>query len=326
MRRRDFIRAIACSATAWPLNARGRQTGALRRIGVVVTFAESDHLAQSLVKALSERLEELGWAAGRNIDIAVRWDVAGLDRGPARAEEIVEIRPDVILGVGGEATVAVSHATRSVPIIFVQVVDPIALGLVSNLAQPGGNISGFTNFEATIGGKWLQTLKEISPGITRVAAMFDPENTPWRVYFSAIEDVAASFKVQLSQAPVRNASEIERSMEQLVHDSVGGLIILPNPVTQLNRELTLALAIQHGVPTICPYRFYAESGGLVSYGVDLPDLYRRAASYVDRILRGEKPGDLPIQQPTKFELAINLKTAKSLGITIPSSLLASATR
>jgi putative tryptophan/tyrosine transport system substrate-binding protein len=321
MRRRDFISLIGGAALCRPLAARAQQ--AMRRIGILVNFAESDPEAQSLVKAFTQRLEALGWIMGRNIDIATRWGAASPDHGKALAQAVVERRPDIILAAGGQAVIALSHVTSSLPIVFVQVVDPVALGLVSNLAHPGGNITGFTNFELAIGGKWLQTLKEMSPKTKLVAAIFDPENTSWKIYFNAIAGFATSFGVELVEAPVRDSSEIERSMQQLGH-AVDGLIVLPNPVIQLNRELMTELAIQHRLPTIYPYRFYVESGGLMSYGVDVAELYRRAASYVDRILRGERASDLPIEQPTKFEFLINMKTARSLGLTVPAALIARA--
>jgi ABC-type uncharacterized transport system substrate-binding protein len=233
------------------------------------------------------------------------------------AQELVGLQPDVIVACAGPAAFAIVRATRSVPIVFVQVADPVELGIVPNLAHPGGNVTGFTHFELTIVGKWLQALKDVAPGIARAAIIFDPDNPASTIWLRAIETVAPSFGVQLTPTGVRDASEIERAIEMFARESNGALIVLPNPVTQLHRELTIALAARHRMPAVYPYRFYPKGGGLMSYGLDVLDMYRRSATYIDRILKGENPGELPVQAPVKFELVINLKTAKALGLTVP---------
>jgi putative ABC transport system substrate-binding protein len=316
MKRREFIALLGGGAATWPLAARA-QPERMRRIGVLATFIESDPESQSWISALVQRVQELGWTDGRNVRIDYRWAAAERSRAQTLAQELIELQPDVIVACGGPAAIAVAQATRSVPIVFVQVVDPVALGIVPNLAHPGGNVTGFTHFELTIVGKWLQTLKDIAPSIARGAVMFDPDNPASTVWLRAIESVAPSFGVRLTLTGVRDAAEIERAIDAFARESSGALIVLPNPVTQLHRELTIALAARHRMPAIYPYRFYPKSGGLMSYGFDVLDMYRRSATYVDRILKGENPGELPVQAPIKFELVINLRTAEALGLTVP---------
>ena len=317
MRRREFITLLGGAAAAWPLAAGAQQPERMRRIGILTLFTESDHEARSWTNALVQRLQELGWTDGRNLYIDYRWAADESSRAPVLAQELLKLQPDVIVACGGPAAIAIAQATHSVPIVFVQLVDPVSLGLVGNLAHPGGNVTGFTHFEPTIVGKWLQALKDVAPSVTRVAVIFDPDNPASAVWLRGVETAAPSFGMQLTPTAVRDAPEIERAIEALAREPNGALIVLPNPVTQHYRELTIALAARYRLAAIYPYRFYAESGGLMSYGFDVPDMYRRSATYVDRILRGESPGDLPVQAPTKFELIINLKTAKALGLTVP---------
>jgi putative tryptophan/tyrosine transport system substrate-binding protein len=317
IRRRDLLAAIGGAAfVAWPLGARTQQPERMRRIGILLTFTE-DHEGHSWINALVQRLQELGWTDGRNLHIDYRWEANESSRALVLAQELLKLQPDVIVACGGPAILAIAQATRSVPIVFLQVVDPISLGIVPNLAHPGGNITGFTHFELTIVGKWLQTLKDIAPSVIRCAVIFDPDNPASVVWLRAVETVVPKFGMQLTRTGVHGASEIERAVEAFAREPNGALIVLPNPVTQLHRELTIALAARYRLPAIYPYRFYTESGGLMSYGFDVPDMYRRSATYVDRILKGENPGELPVQAPIKFELVINLTTAKALGLSVP---------
>jgi putative ABC transport system substrate-binding protein len=315
-KRREFIKVLAGSVAAWPLAARAQQPERVGRIGILITFTE-DHEGPSWINALVQRLQELGWTDGRNLRIDYRWAANESSRALALAQELLKLQPDVIVACGGPATIAIAQATHSVPIVFVQVADPVSLGIVPNLAHPGGNITGFTHFELTIVGKWLQTLKDIAPNVIRGAVIFDPNNPASVVWLRAVETVAPTFGAQLTRTGVRDASEIERAIEAFAREPNGALIVLPNPVTQLHRELTIALAARYRLPAIYPYRFYPENGGLMSYGFDVPDMYRRSATYVDRILKGANPGELPVQAPVKFELVINLKTAKALGLSVP---------
>src|SRR5215469_641160 len=324
MRRREFLTLLGGAAATWPLSAGAQQPERVRRIGILTIFTESDQEVRSWTNALIQRLRELGWTNGQNLRIDYRWAADESSRTPMLAQELLKLQPDVIVACGGPAAIATAQATHSVPIVFVQVVDPVSLGIVQNLAHPGGNVTGFTHFELTIVGKWLQALKDLAPSVTRIAVIFDPDNPASAVWLRGVETVAPSFGMRLTPTGVRDASEIERAIEALARESNGALIVLPNPVTQHHRELTIAFAARYRLPAIYPYRFYAESGGLMSYGFDVPEMYRRSATYVDRILRGESPGDLPVQAPTKFELIINLKTAKALGLTVPSSIFAAA--
>jgi putative ABC transport system substrate-binding protein len=315
MKRREFITLLGGAAT-WPCAARAQQAEPMRRIGILLTFTE-DHEGHSWINALVQRLQELGWTDGRNLHIDYRWDAVESSRALMLAQELLKLQPDVVVACGGPAAIALTQATRSVPIVFVQVADPVSLGIVPNLAHPGGNITGFTHFELTIVGKWLQTLKDIAPSVIRGAVIFDPDSPASGVWLRSVETVAPTFGMQLTPTGVRSASEIERAIEAFAREPNGALIVLPNPVSMLHLELTIALAARYQLPAIYPYRFYTESGGLMSYGLDVPDMYRRSATYVDRILRGENPGELPVQAPIKFELVINLRTAKALGLSVP---------
>jgi putative tryptophan/tyrosine transport system substrate-binding protein len=324
MRRREFISLLGGAAAAWPLAARAQQGQRMRRIGVLLGLDESDADARSWVTAFRQRLDALGWTDGHNARIDYRFAGADAGRIRAHATELVGLTPDLIFISSQPAFDAAREATRTIPIVFVQISDPVVSGFVASLARPGGNITGFTSGEFERGEKWLELLKEIAPRVAQVTVVLDLENATNVGQFRAIEGVAPSFGVQLTKAGVHDAAEIERALEVFARKSNAGLIVLANPVTVRHRELITSLAVQHRLPSVYPYRLYVTSGGLASYGPDLADLYRSAASYVDRILRGEKPGDLPIQQPTKFELVINLKTARALGFTVPPSLLARA--
>jgi len=324
MRRRDFITLVGGSAVAWPLAARAQQDDRVRRIGCLSALAESDPEIQSLIRAFTQRLQELGWAGGRNVRIDLRFADADPMRILMLATELVEGHPDVIFAIGAPAAAALRQQTLSIPIIFAQVADPVSAGFVTNLARPEGNITGFTNFEFSVGGKWLQLLKECAPAISRIAVVFDPANPTWAAYLRPIEAAAPSFGVQLTPAAVRDAAEIKQRVAVFAREPNGAVIVFPSPVTIQYRESIIAVAADRRLPAIYPYRYFAVDGGLMSYGAPLLDLYRGAASYVDRILKGAKVAELPVQQPTKYELVINLKTAKVLGLTVPSTLLAHA--
>jgi putative ABC transport system substrate-binding protein len=324
MQRREFITLLGGAAVAWPLAAHAQQSDRIRRIGYVTSDAESDPEPQLLVAAFRKGLEELGWTDGRNIRIDYRFGGGDAALVPKLAKELIELRPDVIVAATTPAATAVRQQTLSIPIVFVQVPDPVAAGFVTNLARPDGNITGFTNFEFSIGGRWLQAIKECAPGVSRVAVVFDPANPSWAAYLRTIEAAAPSFSVHLTPAGVRDAAEIETYIAAFAREPNGALVVLPGPVNTQHRETIIAMAARHRLPAVYPYRFFVTNGGLVSYGVDVRDLYKQAASYVDRLLKGAKPADLPVVLPTKFELVINLKTAKTLGLTIPPTLLTSA--
>jgi len=321
IRRREFIVTLGGAAAAtWPLAVHAQQP---RRIGVLLPFSDSDPEARSWIAAFEERLQSLGWGRGRSIRIEYRWAGADISRLRTDAAELVRITPDVLFGPG-PAMEAFNRETHSLPIVFVQVADPVELGYVASLARPGGNITGFVNFEYSIGGKWLGLLKDAAPRTSRVAVLFDPNNFGQAPFLRAVEGAAPSFGIQATRTEVRNAAEIERAMNAFAQQPNGAVLLVPNAVTILHRDLIAALAARLRLPTVCPYRFFATSGGFISYGANLPDHYRQAASYVDRILNGAKPSDLPVQLASKFELVVNLKTAKALGLTIPEPLLQTA--
>ncbi len=317
MRRRDFI-ALAGAAAAWPLAARAQQPAAdVRRIGVLSPFAESDPEVQANVTAFRQSLQKLGWTEGRNLRIDYRWGSADPERIRAQAIELVGLKPDVILVSTALALQPLQRETRSIPIVFTQITDPVGSGFVASLANPGGNITGFTPAEFSMFGKQLEVLKEAAPQVTRVAVILNPDQKPQAGMWRAIEAAAPSFGVRLTAAGVRNSGEIERAVDSFAREPNGGLIVLPNPVNEGSRKLIITLAARHRLPAVYAFPFFVRDGGLISYGVDLVDQYRQAAAYVDRIFKGEKPAELPIQQPTKFELVINLKTAKALGLDLP---------
>jgi putative ABC transport system substrate-binding protein len=309
---------------AAPLSARAQQTAQARRIGVMIALAENDPEAQENAAALRDGLEKLGWTEGRNIRIDYRWGIGDPARARIVVKELLALSPDLIMPATTQMLVAAKEAAGSVPIVFVNISDPIGTGFVASLARPGGNVTGFTNFEYAMGEKWLQTLKDIAPHVTRIAIVANPKNPNTALYLGAIEPAAKALGLQLAVTPVNDAAEIERTIETYASEPNGGLLVMPDPLTITHRELIVALAARHRLPAAYPYRFFATSGGLMAYGIDRVDLYRRAAVYVDRVLKGAKAGDLPIQQPTKFELTINLKTAKALSLTVPLPLLGRA--
>jgi ABC-type uncharacterized transport system substrate-binding protein len=325
MRRREFVAGLG-GAAAWPLAARAQQPGRMRRIGHLENGAENDPEQQARVAALREGLAKLDWVEGRNFHIDVRFAAGDGDRARTYAAELVRLAPDVILANGNAALQPLQQATRTIPIVFTNVSEPVVFGFVQSLAHPGGNITGFTNLEPTVGAKWLQLLKEIAPRVTRVAVMFNPGLNPLAATqrFRSTEAAATNFAVDVVMAAVHARAEIEAVMTTLGREPGGALILPGDAFTSLHRKLIVELAARYRLPAISSARFFTAEGGLVSYGVDGVDQYRKAAGYVDRILRGEKPADLPVQQPTKFELLINLKTARTLGLTVPDRLLALA--
>lgn len=323
MKRRQFILALG-GAAAWPLAARAQQTERMRRIGVLQPISESDPEAQLRVAAFEGDLRKFGWAEGTNVTIAYWWAGGNADRIRLYATELAGTHPDVIWTSGALSLLPLKRATHTIPIVFSQVFDPVGSGFVASLTRPGGNITGFTLGEFSMGGKTLEVLKEVAPRVNRVAVVLNLEQPPHVALWRSIEATAPSFGVRLTPADVQGPADIERAIEAFAREPNGGLIVLPGPVTILHRELITALAARHRLPAVYGFRFFVKGGGLVSFGVDPADQSRKAAGYVDRILRGEKPADLPVQQPTKFELVINLKTAKELGLNIPPTLLARA--
>jgi len=322
MKRRVFI-ALLGGAAAWPFAARAQQPERMRRIGALMSQAADDAEGQHRLLALAQGLQELGWTVGRNVRIDTRWGAGDADRYRRYAAELVALAPDVILVNGPSALAQLQPATRSVPIVFVQVADPVGGGFVASVARPGGNATGFMPSEYSTSGKWLELLKEIAPRVTRAAVLRDPATTAGIGQFAAIQSAAGSFGVELSAIDMRNAGEIERAVTAFAHASDGGLIVTGTG-SSTRRSLIITLAARHKLPAVYPFRYHVTSGGLISYGPDPIDQYRRAASYVDRILKGEKPADLPVQAPVKFETVINLKTAKAIGLEIPPAVLARA--
>jgi putative tryptophan/tyrosine transport system substrate-binding protein len=325
IRRRDFITLLGGAAAAWPLAARAQRTERVRRIGMLQPLAADDPEAQLRVSAVNGRLKELGWTDGSNVRIDYRWTSGNTALMRTQAADLVSLTPDVILGASTPVVAALRAETSTIPIVFVQVIDPVAAGFVTSLARPGGNVTGITNFEFTVGGKWLETLKEISPRLVRVAVLYNPKTAPYAgSLLRSIGSAAPSFAVEPTDTPVANAAEIERAIDSFAQTSNSGLLVLPDSTTLLHRDLIIARAAHHRLPAIYPFRYFAINGGLVSYGTDAADTHRQAVSYVDRILRGTKPEDLPVQAPIKFELIVNLKTAKALGLEVPPTLLARA--
>jgi putative tryptophan/tyrosine transport system substrate-binding protein len=322
MRRRDFISFVG-SAAAWPLAASAQQPERMRRIGVLMALKEDDPQGQADVVAFQQALLELGWINGRNIRLDYRWATGDPDRVRAEATDLVQSAPDAIVVNSTPAARAFQQATHAVPIVFVAIADPVRTGVVQSLAHPGGNITGFTNFEASMGSKWLELLKEIAPRTTRVALIFNPDTHSGQ-FFQTLEAAGPSIGIETVQTPVHNEAEIERALASFNEEANVGLVSMPDIFTSAHRGLIISLATKYRLPAVSWTRPFAAEGGLMSYGVDVLDLFRRAASYVDRILKGAKPADLPVQQPTKFELVINLKTAKALGLTVPAELLTQA--
>jgi putative ABC transport system substrate-binding protein len=321
VKRRAFIAALG-GAAAWPVVARA-QPERMPRIGVLMASAADDSESQARIAAFLQGLGQLGWADGRNVRIDTRWVTADDIR--KHAAELAVLAPDVLVAATGTATLApLLQATHTVPIVFVQVIDPVGAGFVASLARPGGNATGFTIFEYGMSGKWLELLKEIAPRVTRAAVLRDPAIASGIGQFAAVQAVAPSLGVELSPVDVHDAGEIERAVTAFARSSNGGLIVTASASATRHRDLIIALAARHRLPAVYFYRYFVTAGGLISYGPDSIDQYRRAAGYVDRILRGEKPADLPVQSATKYEAVINLKTAKALGLTIPQSVLARA--
>jgi putative ABC transport system substrate-binding protein len=324
MRRREFITILSGAAAMWPLAARAQQSDRVRRIGVLMASTADDPEFKARIAAFQQGLQQLGWSDGRNVQIDIRWGVADAASSRRYAAEMVALAPDVILTGASAATAAVQEATRTLPIVFVNVSDPVGAGYVASLARPGGNVTGFTFVEYGMSGKWLELLKEIAPRVTRVAVLRDPSLAVGPGQFGAIQSVAPSFGVEASPIDVRKPDEIERTITDFARTANGGLIVTTSPGAALHRKLIITLAAQHRLPTVYFYANFVKDGGLISYGPDPVAPYRQAATYVDRILKGEKPADLPVQAPTKNELVINLKTAKELGLAIPPAVLARA--
>jgi putative ABC transport system substrate-binding protein len=323
MRRRDFIKVIGGAAATMPFVARAQPTGRVGRIAVLVGFAETDPEAPSHFAALRQSLERLGWKEGVNLRIDVRFGAGDMQKMKVAAKELLDMAPDVVIADSTPASLAVQRETQTKPIIFVQAGNPVGSGLVASLARPGGNLTGFTNYIPSMGGKWLELLKEIAPQVERAAALFNPK-THTGQYWGVLEAAAAAAKVTFSKAGVESVAALARAVEAMASRPGGGFLIMPDAFTMSHRAEIIALTERHRVPAIYPYRVFAASGGLISYGMDRSGVYRDAAIYADRILRGEKPADLPVQAPSKLELVINLKTAKALGLDVPPTLLARA--
>ena len=322
MKRRDFITLLG-GAAAWPFAARAQQRDQMRRIGILMNSAADDRDGQARLTGFLQGLQEFGWAAGRNVRIEYRWAPDDPDR-RRYAAELVALTPDVIMASTSASVAALQQASSTVPIVFAAVTDPVGQGFVASLARPGGNTTGFALYEYGTSTKWLQLLKEIAPGVTRVGVLRDPTVPFTSGQLGAIQGAAPSVRVEVSPLGARAASEIEGVIAAFGSGSNGGLIVLGTTVTLAHRDLIITLAAKHRLPAVYPGRHYVTDGGLTSYGPDRADQYRRAAAYVDRILKGEKPADLPVQAPTKYELVVNLKTAKALGLTVPPTLLARA--
>ena len=324
MRRRQFITMLGGAAAAWPLAARAQQPERIRRIGALMFLAADDPESKIYIAAFLKQLQEFGWKVGQNIQIDYRSTAGEADLIRKYAAELIALAPDVILTAGGSHVGPLQQATRTVPIVFVQVADAVGGGFVNSLARPGGNATGFTNFEYDFSGKWLELLKQIAPLMTRTAVLRDPANPSGAGQFGAIQAVAQSFGVEASPVNLRDAGQIERDVNAFAQKPNGGLIVTPSSLALVHRELIVTLAARLRLPAIYPFRFFVSGGGLISYGPDVVDQYRRAAGYIDRILRGEKPADLPVQQSSKVALVINRKTAKALDLDVPAPLLARA--
>jgi putative tryptophan/tyrosine transport system substrate-binding protein len=326
MRRREFLTLAGGAALAWPLGAMAQKDDPIRRVGVLMAYAQSDSVARSWHAAFQEELQKLGWTEGRNVRIATRWATT-TDGGLMQryAQELAELAPDVIFAPNTAATASILQQTRSVPIVFATVIDPIGSGFVASLPQPGGNVTGFTFVEPTIGGKWLELLKEIAPRITRVAFLYNPPTAPYADYYlNPFKAVAASLGVEAIAAPVHDASELEAVVAAEARAPNGGLIAMPDSFMNAHGMEIISLAARYRLPAVYSHRFFTQSGGLLSYGSEVLDNYRSAANYVHRILRGTDPGKLPVQAPVTFKLIVNLDTAKALGLDVPPSLLALA--
>ena len=323
MRRRDFVRAIVGSATAWPLTARAQQSKSMRRVAALLPYSANDPEAQNRNAAFLQALQQLGWTVGQNVQIEYRWAAGSEDDMRKYAAELVALAPDVIL-TSGAAVEPLRRATRTVPIVFVIVPDPVGAGFVDSLARPGGNVTGFANYDYAIGAKWLALLKEIAPNTTRAAVLRDPALRAGMGQWGAIQSASPSVAIEVSPISLGDAGELESALAAFARNPNGGLIVTGSALAVVHRDLTIALAARHRLPAVYYERNFVSAGGLISYGSNFVEQFRLAATYVDRILKGEKPADLPVQTATKYELVINLKTAKALGLDVPSSLLARA--
>jgi len=323
LHRRDFITLLG-GAAAWPLAARAQQPDRVRRIAVLMSTAADDPEGRARITAFVQGLQQLGWTAGRNVQVEYRWTAGDPERARSYAAELAALAPDVIVTGGASYVAALQQATRTVPIVFATATDPVGGGLVTSLARPGGNVTGFTTFEYGSSAKWLELLKQIAPRLMRVAVIRDPSLPTGTGQLGAIQSAAPSFRVELKPVDVRNVAELGPAVAAFAHGSNVVLIIQASPLATVHRDLIVTLAARHKLPAVYPERHFVAAGGLISYGPDYADQYRQAAGYVDRILKGEKPADLPVLQPTQFELAINIKTAKALGLEVPSTLLARA--
>jgi putative ABC transport system substrate-binding protein len=324
LRRREFI-AVVGGAAVWPLAARAQQRDRVRRIGGLIPVDENDLMTKTNVSAFTQALAGLGWTDGRNVRMDLRWHGGDTNGIRALAQELVGLQPDIILVTGTPPTLALQRETRTIPIVFTNVSDPVASGIVERLDRPTANVTGFAVLEASMSGKWLELLTEIAPGLKRAAIMFNPDTALVSTFMPSFETAAPSLKVTPIRAPVHSDAEIETAITILGREPAGGLVIMPNVFADVHRASIISAAARNNVPVVYPQSYYARDGGLLSYGPDAVDNYRRAASYVDRILRGAKPGDLPVQFPTKFEMVVNLKTAKALGLAVPPSILLRAT-
>jgi putative tryptophan/tyrosine transport system substrate-binding protein len=322
--KREFITGLGSAAVAWPLPARAQQGEPMRRIGMLMNRAADDSEGQAQIAAFQQTLKQSGWSDGRNVRFDIRWSENDVDRDRKYAAELVALAPDVILAAGTLSVAALQRVTRTLPIVFVTVSDPVGAGLVDTLARPGGNITGFMLFEYSLSGKWLELLKQIAPSVTRAAVLRDAANPAGIGQFGAIQGAAQSLGVEVSPVSIRDAAEIERAVAAFARSANGGLIVTPSAGTSVHRDLIITLAARYKLPAVYAQRSNVSGGGLICYAPDEIDQFRRAAGYVDRVLKGEKPADLPVQAPTKLELVINLKTAKALNLTIPASVLARA--
>jgi putative ABC transport system substrate-binding protein len=322
MKRREFITLIGGAAAAWPLAARAQQDDRARRVGILNLLGETNPEAQLWDTAFRKRLDDLGWVDGRNIRLDYRWASGNVERLQFFAKELVALNPDLLVAISTPATAALQRETKTIPIVFTVVSDPVGSGFVASLPNPGGNITGFINIEASLSGKWLDLMREVAPRVSHIGVMFNPTTAPYaRYYVDTFRSAASALSVEPIEAAVHSTTEVEAVMTKLGGAPDSGLVVIPDTSMVIYRETIISLAERYHLPTIYPFRLFVAGGGLISYGIDIPDLLRGAATYVDRILRGAKPNELPVQLPTKFELIVNLKTAKSLGLTIPESFL-----
>ncbi len=324
MKRREFITLIGGAAAGWPLAARAQQGERVRRVGVLMNLPADDQEAQLYLAAFQQGMQELGWSVGRNLRIDHRWGPGNREQYRQKAAELVALAPDVVLAAGRATVDAVQQVSRSVPVVLAQSIDPVGAGIVMSLARPGGNVTGFTQFEYSLSGKWLELLRELSPGLTRVGVLRDTNAPAGIGQWAVIQAAAEPTGLELTPIAIRDANEIERGIAAFGRDGNGGMIAPASASATVHRQAIIASAARHRLPAVYPIRYFAAAGGLISYGAEIANQYRRAAGYVDRILKGEKPANLPVQRPTKYDLVINLKTAKALGLTVPQTLLARA--